>query len=41
MTKYDFLDRLKLALSGKVSATLIQENMTYYSEYIDTQIRIG
>ena len=41
MTKYDFLDRLKLALSGKVSATLIQENMTYYSEYIDTQIRMG
>ena len=41
MTKYDFLDRLKLALSGKVSATLIQENMTYYSEYIDTQLRMG
>ena len=41
MTKNDFLDKLRLALSGKVSASLVQENMTYYNEYIDAQIRMG
>ena len=41
MTKNDFLDKLRLALNGKVSASLVQENMTYYSEYIDAQIRMG
>ena len=41
MTKNDFLDKLKFALSGKVSASLVHENMTYYSEYIDSQIGMG
>ena len=41
MTKNDFLDKLRLALNGKVSASLVQENMTYYNEYIDAQIRMG
>lgn len=41
MTKSDFLDKLRLALSGKVSSTLVQENLTYYNEYIDAQIRMG
>ena len=41
MTKMEFLDKLKMALTGKVSASLVEENMTYYNEYIDSQIRIG
>ena len=41
MTKNDFLDKLRHALSGKVSPSLVQENMTYYSEYIDSQISMG
>ena len=41
MTKAEFLDRLKVALNGKISASLLGENMTYYSEYIDTQIYMG
>lgn len=41
MTKNGFLDKLRVALSGKVSASLLKENMTYYNEYIDTQIRMG
>ena len=41
MTKSDFLDKLRLALSGKVSSSLVQENLTYYNEYIDAQIRMG
>ena len=41
MTKNEFLDKLKMALTGKVSAALVEENMTYYGEYIDSQIRTG
>jgi len=41
MTKSDFLDKLRYALSGKVSDSLIRENMTYYSEYIDSQVSMG
>ena len=41
MSKNDFLNNLKLALNGKVSASLVQENMAYYSEYIDSQVRMG
>ena len=41
MTKNDFLEKLRLALNGKVSASLVQENMTYYNEYIDAQIHMG
>ncbi len=41
MTKREFLDKLRIALNGKVSASLVEENMTYYNEYIDSQIRMG
>lgn len=41
MTKNDFLDKLRVALTGKVSAALVEENMTYYKEYIESQIRAG
>ena len=41
MTKTEFLDILKESLSGKISASLLQENMNYYNEYIDSQIRMG
>ena len=41
MSKNDFLNNLKLALNGKVSYSLVQENMAYYSEYIDSQLRMG
>ena len=41
MTKTEFLDILKESLSGKISASLLQENMAYYNEYIDSQIRMG
>ena len=41
MTKNEFLDKLRVALTGKVSAALVEENMTYYKEYIESQIRAG
>ena len=41
MTKQVFLDRLRMALSGRVSPSLVEENVVYYEEYINTQIRLG
>lgn len=41
MTKQVFLDRLRMALSGRVSPSLVEDNVTYYEEYINTQIRLG
>lgn len=41
MSKQEFIDKLRLALSGRVSANLVEENVAYYEEYINTQIRLG
>ncbi|MBQ9142414.1 MAG: DUF1700 domain-containing protein [Lachnospiraceae bacterium] len=41
MNKQEFLDRLRVALSGRVSASLVEENVSYYEEYINTQVRLG
>ncbi len=41
MTKQIFLDRLRMALSGRVSPALVEENVIYYEDYINTQIRLG
>ena len=41
MTKQDFLDRLRMALTGRVSPSLVEENVSYYEDYINTQIRLG
>lgn len=41
MNKQEFINSLRLALSGKVSAGLVEENVAYYEEYINTQIRMG
>lgn len=41
MSKQDFIDRLRAALNGKVSPGQVIENVNYYEEYINTQIRMG
>lgn len=41
MTKSDFLDELKLALSGRVSAQEVTEHLRFYEDYFNTQIRMG
>lgn len=41
MNKQEFLDRLRMALSGQVSAGQVEENVAYYSEYINSQVRMG
>ncbi|WP_099469961.1 DUF1700 domain-containing protein [Konateibacter massiliensis] len=41
MDKYDFLNKLREALEGEVSQSIIEENISYYSTYIDSEIRKG
>ena len=41
MTKEQFLSSLKEALSGNVSPSLVNENLRYYEEYIETEKRKG
>lgn len=41
MSKQEFLDILKNALNGRVAPNLVQENINYYEDYINTQIRMG
>lgn len=41
MNKQEFIDGLRVALSGKISARLVEENVSYYEEYINSQIRMG
>lgn len=41
MTKQEFLDSLRAALSGRVGARAVTENISYYEDYINTQVRMG
>lgn len=41
MTKQEFIEKLRLALNGKVPANVITENIQYYEDYINTEIRKG
>lgn len=41
MTKNEFIEELKTQLAGSVSSEVIRESVTYYSNYIEDQIRAG
>ncbi len=41
MDRYEFTDALRAALSGKVPATTVEDNVQYYEEYIAVQLRQG
>ncbi|MBO4980619.1 MAG: DUF1700 domain-containing protein [Lachnospiraceae bacterium] len=41
MSKQEFLDRLRAALNGRVPAAVVTENINYYEDYINTEIRKG
>lgn len=41
MTKQEFIEKLRSALTGKVSADVITDNIRYYEDYINTEIRKG
>lgn len=41
MSKQEFLAELRIALTGQVSAQIINDNMKYYEDYINMHIRQG
>ena len=41
MNRYEFIERLRAALSGKATQSSINDNIRYYEEYLDTEIRKG
>lgn len=41
MTKSEFLEALETKLSGEVSQRVVNQNLSYYSEYIDNAVRQG
>ena len=41
MTKEEFITTLRKSLTGKVSSDVVNENVSYYEEYIATGVRAG
>ncbi|MBQ9136620.1 MAG: DUF1700 domain-containing protein [Lachnospiraceae bacterium] len=41
MSKREFLEELRIALAGRVSAQEVTEHVQYYEDYINTQVRMG
>ena len=41
MTKREFLEKLRFALSGRVDPDVVADNIRYYEDYINTEIRKG
>lgn len=41
MDRYGFISALRAALNGKVPATTVEDNVQYYEEYIEVQLRQG
>ena len=41
MGKQEFLDKLRLALNGRVTVETLSDTLTYYEDYINTEVRKG
>jgi len=41
MNRFEFLNTLRAALTGKVPGTMVEDNVRYYEEYIEIQLRQG
>ena len=41
MPKAEFLEKLRIELSSGVTPQVLQENLNYYGQYIDDEIRKG
>ncbi len=41
MKKQEFIDKLRMALNGRISPEQVAENINYYEDYINTQMRMG
>lgn len=41
MSKAEFIEKLQRALAGGLNSGMVAENVRYYQEYIDTEVRRG
>ena len=41
MNKQEFLEKLRVSLNGKVPAGIVTENLNFYEDYINTEMRKG
>ena len=41
MNKQEFLDRLRMSLSSRMTATQVTEHLRFYEDYINTEVRKG
>lgn len=41
MNRYEFISTLRASLTGKVPSTTVEDNVQYYEEYIEIQLRQG
>ena len=41
MGKQEFLDKLRLALNGRVAPEVVSDTLTYYEDYINSEVRMG
>ena len=41
MTRVEFMEILQKTLAGSLGSSSVNENMRYYQEYFDTQMRLG
>lgn len=41
MDRYEFISTLRASLTGKVPSTTVEDNVQYYEEYIEIQLRQG
>lgn len=41
MTRMEFMDVLQRSLAGSLTNSTVNENMRYYQEYFDAQLRLG
>ena len=41
MSRFEFTEKLRKALSGRVNYQIVNDNVAYYENYIDSEIRKG
>lgn len=41
MNKQEFLEQLRISLNGKVPGNVVAENISFYEDYINTELRKG
>lgn len=41
MNKKEFIDKLRVALNGRIPVSAVEETVRYYEDYINTEIRKG